>query len=496
MHAADGVSIGSCARVGLHKHRAGLGLAFGAMGIAAASQTLTVLLLRYITDSIAVSAAIASMLIAISHFYDALIDPSIGHISDRTQTRWGRRRPFLAISSVVMPLCLILIFNAPRLDNVQLLIGYLLLLLLLHATATSMYKVPYTATSTELSNDYHTRSRLMAFRVAGNSIGLMLGSTIPAWSLAHWGSAHAGYGHMSWLIAGVVFVCCLAGTLLLPKEGDQRHCEPPVSLIESALLAWKNKPFRIICAAHACFMIGVATVSTSNAFFTRYVLQASDAWLGAFYVIMVVSSLAAIPVWLRLSRRYDKKPTYIGALALYSVMHLTWLSAGLDEPIETRALRVVAIGFALGGVMLIGFSMMADVIRYDAKLTGQRREATLCGIQSIIDRVFAVVGIVLIGVLLSALGYVTSRDNVLSEQPASAILALYISFSIVPALTGFISIALLSRYKLTAAQLDAMPDAALSETPESVATNPAAITAPPPAAESVRESPAFSSRLQ
>ncbi len=434
------------------------------MGLAAASQTLTVLLLRYFTDSIALSAALASVLIAISHFYDAIIDPSIGHVSDRTRTRWGRRRPFLAIGTVLMPLCLILIFNAPALERGSGLIGYLILLLLLHATAGSMYKVPYTATSTELSDDYHTRSRLMSFRVAGNSIGLMLGSTIPAWTLAHWGATRASYGDMSWLIAGVVFACCLAGTLLLPKEGDQVRFEPPVSLLQSARLAWENRPFRIICAAHACFMIGVATVSTSNAFFTRYVLQASDAWLGSFYVIMVISSLAAIPLWLGASRRYDKKPTYIAALGLYSFMHLTWLSSGIDEAIEIRMLRVALIGFAMGGVMLVGYSMLADVIRYDAKRTGQRREATLCGIQSIVDRVFAVFGIVIMGVLLSALGYVTSRDDVLSAQPPSAILALYIAFSILPALTGFVSIAILTRYDLTEQQLETMADATQNHT--------------------------------
>jgi GPH family glycoside/pentoside/hexuronide:cation symporter len=423
------------------------------MGLSAANQTVTILLLRFLTDSVAISAATASLIIGITHFYDAVIDPAMGHASDRTSTRWGRRRPYLVLGALLIPLSLIGLFNVPASLTPSALVAYVVTLSLLLATACSMFKVPYTALSIEVCSSYHERSRLMAFRVYGSSFGLMLGSTLPAWSLAQLGSNRAAYGQMAWLIGGVAALCCLAGALLTPRE--RHHAEPPprCSLREYLRIAWDNRPFRIVCSAHAIFMIGVATVAASNAYFTHYVLEASDAWLGTFYVIMVTASLVSVPVWLKATLRLDKKRTYILALALYGLMHLSWICADADEPIEVRCLRVLLIGVALGGVMLLAFSITADVIHYDSIRSGQRREGALCGIQSVIDRAFSIIGVGLLGVLLTTFGYLASDDSMTSVQPQSAIAAIYIAFSILPAACCFVSIWILSKYDLTAEML-------------------------------------------
>jgi len=432
----------------------GLALALGAMGLATAAQTITILLLRFLTDNVAISAAAASAVIALAHFYDATVDPVIGHASDRTRTRRGRRQPYMLCGTLLLPLSVVLLFNIPNSLTSGMVIAYVMVLLFVQATSGSIYKVPYMATAIELSAGYHERSRLMAFRVGGHSLGLMLGSTIPSWTLVHWGTQRSSYADMAWLIGAVVFVCCLLGMLLLPKERAITAPAPRLSLREYARLAWDNKPFRIICASHGCFMIGVATVGSSNAYFTHHVLNASDGWLGMFYVIMVLASLVSIPLWLWASKRFDKKPTYMCTLGIYSVLHLTWLWSDATESLEIRCLRVLLIGIALGGVMLLAFSIIADVIRYDGIRTGLRREGALSGIQSIVDRAFGVLGIVAMGLLLTVFDYVISDDTTVNLQPDTAITAIYICFSILPALTGFLSMLILSRYRMTAEMMD------------------------------------------
>lgn len=433
--------------------RTGIAFATGAMGMTAAVQTVSILLLRFLTDSIAISAATATLIIAGTHLYDALIDPVVGHASDRTSTRWGRRRPYLFFGSVLLPLALISLFNVPSSLSGGALLASLACLMLAVSTGGSLYKVAYAALSAEVCSSYHERSRLMAYRVCGSSIGLMLGSTIPSWLLAQWGTHRASYASAAWVVGCVVLFCCLAGLLLLPK--DEREVEPPArrSPREYAQIAWNNRPFRIVCATHACFMIGVAAASWSNAHFTRHVLQASDSWLGTFYVLMVLASLFSLPAWLKAARVYDKKQTYLAALGCYGLLHLTWLWADVEEPLLLRCIRVVMIGLALGGVMLLAFSIIADVIRYDALQSGQRREGALSGIQSIVDRAFSVIGVVTIGSLLTASGYLASSDGAASVQPSGAISAIYAAFSIVPALSCAISMLILSKYQLTADML-------------------------------------------
>lgn len=423
------------------------------MGMMTGLQAISILLLRFLTDSVAISAATASLIIAGAHLYDALIDPVVGHASDRTVTRWGRRRPYLFAGALLLPVAVISLFNIPASLTAEPLVACVAGLMLLLSTGGSLYKVPFAALSAEVRSSYHERSRLMAYRVSGQSIGLMLGATIPSWLLAHWGTHRTSYASMAWIIGAVVLVSCLAGLLLFPKE--ERSVAPPAryTLREYAQIAWDNQPFRIVCAAHACFMIGVASVAWSNAHFTRYVLQASDGWLGTFYVIMVPASLLSLPAWLKAARRFDKKPTYLFAIACYGLIHLSWLWADAEEPLELRCLRVLLIGLALGGVMLLSASIIADVIRYDALRSGQRREGALCGIQSILDRAFSVVGIVAIGTLLTAFGYLESSDPATRVQPDSAITAIYIAFSILPALSCAVSMSILWKYKLTKDQL-------------------------------------------
>jgi GPH family glycoside/pentoside/hexuronide:cation symporter len=434
-------------------NRIGFAFTLGAMGLSAANQTVTILLLRFLTDSVAISAATATLIIGITHFYDAAIDPAMGHASDRTSTRWGRRRPYLVLGALLIPLSLIGLFNVPAWLTSSAMVAYVMVLSLLLATGCSMFKVPYTALSIEACSSYHERSRLMAFRVYGGSFGLMLGSTLPAWSLAQLGSNRAAYGQMAWLIGGVAALCCLAGALMTPKERHRVETPPSYTFREYVRIAWDNRPFRIACSAHAVFMIGVATVAASNAYFTRYVLEASDAWLGTFYIIMVTASLVSVPGWLKATLRLDKKRTYSLALALYGLSHLSWMWADAAEPIEVRCLRVLLIGVALGGVMLLAYSITADVIHYDSIRSGHRREGALCGIQSIIDRAFSVIGVGTLGLLLTMFGYLASDDTVTSVQPDSAIAGIYIAFSILPAACCLISIWILSKYDLTAEML-------------------------------------------
>jgi len=433
--------------------RTGVAFAIGAVGMTAAVQTVSILLLRFLTDSVAISAATATLIIAGAHLYDALIDPVVGHASDRTSTRWGRRRPYLFSGSLLLPLALICLFNIPASFEGGTLLVCVAAVMLALSTGGSLYKVPYAALSAEVSSSYHERSNLMAYRACGSSIGIMLGATIPAWLLEQWGTDRTSYASTAWVVGGVVLLCCLAGLLLLPK--DEREIAAPArhSFRDYTRIAWQNKPFRIVCATHAVFMVGVAAGSWSNAHFTRYVLHASDGWLGTFYVIMVPASLLSLPLWLKAAQVYDKKPTYLAALGAYGLLHLTWLLADAAEPIELRCLRVLLIGFALGGVMLLAFSIIADAIRYDTLHSGQHREGALSGIQSIIDRAFSVIGVVAIGALLTASGYLASTDDEVGAQPGTAIAAIYTAFSILPALSCAFSMMILSKYHLTADML-------------------------------------------
>lgn len=432
----------------------GWAFALGGAATAASNQVVVVLLLRYLTDDLAVSAGLAALLFALTKIYDGFVDPLVGYVSDRTETRWGRRRPFMFASAILMPLSIVGLFAVPNIASPTLMAIYLGFMLMLHGTAYSLYFVPSAAMSVEVTDDYHARSTLLTTKMYGFFIGQVLGSSVPPWLLAAWGGGRAGHAQMAVVIAVLIGLMALVSVPMLRMA---RSTARPIGLTDKIRgqlkVAWTNKPFRTMVFVHIVFMIGVATASSSNAYFTRYVLHRTDAWLGSFYIFLTIGNAVALPGWLWLSKRIDKKNAYALALGLYGLAVLSWMLAGPGDTLVLLGIRVTLIGAAMSGVVMIAQSMLTDAVRYDYIRTGLRREGAFSGFMSLIDKLSSATGLMMMGSLLASMGYAAGKSGGGQVQSTAAVSAIYISFALVPALTALVSLLLLRGYKLTEADL-------------------------------------------
>ncbi len=434
-------------------------LALGQAAMSASNQIIAVLLIRFLTDDLAVSAAIAASLFAGVKVYDAIINPAIGHLSDHTHSRWGRRRPYLFVSALLMPIAIIGLFNVPEVSP-PMMVAFIAFMLVLHGTAYALYSVPAAAMNVELTDDYHERSTLLTFKTYGGFAGQMLGSTLPPWLLALSGGGRSGHGNMAIVIALFVFVLAMASVPLLRNaRATERRIGVADRLRDQLAGVWRNKPFRTMVFVHIVFMIGVATAISSNAYFTRHVLQRTDAWLGSFYVFLTIGNVAALPFWLRMSKRFDKKATYTAALAVYGVTVFSWIFAGPGDTLVLLAARVTIIGASMSGVVLLAASMLTDAVRYDYIQSGHRREGAYSGFMSLIDKLSNAFGLTMMGVLLSTMGYTASRTGEKVVQNDQAVNAIMLSFSVIPAVTALVSILLLRGYTLKESDLHELPSA-------------------------------------
>jgi GPH family glycoside/pentoside/hexuronide:cation symporter len=424
-----------------------LGFLLGALGPATGFQVVTVLMLRYMTDSLAISAVLAGSVLALTKIFDAVVDPLIGWASDKTRSRIGRRRPFLIAGTVLLPVSVVLMFNTPQLAP-ALAAAVIGIFLMLNCAGYSAFTVPYLASAAEITDDYHERSVLMSFRVYGGTLGLMLASTGAPFLLAYWGGGRAAHGHMALVLAPIMLVTLAAAVLLIPEPSHDGARQPKVGLRRRIALAWGNKPFRQVIQAHVGFQIGVGAVMVCTAYFSRQVLHVSDVWLGSFFLAKTVGNLVSVPMWLRVAKRFDKKRAYIASLAAYGLLNLSWLFAGPTEPMVLMFGRMFLIGIAMGGCILLSYSVITDVIRYDTLRTGMRQEGTFSGIVSFVDKAFQAAGVALVGFLLSSMGYVASVHGAHVQQSASAIRAIYIGFSAIPALAALVCIAAMLGYNL------------------------------------------------
>ena len=142
-----------------------LGWAMGSMGTGVMIGALTGYGLYYMTNYLGIAAGLAGSLIGLSKFYDMISDPVMGQISDRTQSKWGRRRPYLLVGTIACPFTLLLLFHLPVFESGSLTITLLFLVLVLYATAFTSFNVPYFAMPAEMTSNYHERTVIMSQRV-------------------------------------------------------------------------------------------------------------------------------------------------------------------------------------------------------------------------------------------------------------------------------------------------------------------------------------------
>ena len=426
--------------------RAGYGL--GAVGGGACAQVTAVLLLRFLTDNMGVPAALAGAVLGLLQIYEAILNPVVGIASDNTRSRWGRRIPYLLAGAVLLPTSVFLLFAMPKLPGLADTALLLLATLVLYGAAYTVWTVPFAAMGAEMTNDYHERSVIMSYRSYGGSAGLMLGSTLPAWLLVAWGATRTGHAKMGLTIALISIVSGLCAVFLLRRARFTVAAPGKrLSLLEQGRIVWNNRPFRTIAISHIVFLFGVATVAGSNAFFTRYVLRTTDVWLGTFYIVLMAGNLVSIPFWLWLSKRIDKKATYMWSMTAYGLLHLTWLLAHAGEPMPILVGRVFLLGMAMSGVILMGYSMLADAMRYDFLKSGMRLEGAFSGVNSVIERCSAAMGVAAMGLILGAVGYKASVHGAVHQGPA-VIWGIYANFALIPAASALFSLVFMMNYKL------------------------------------------------
>ncbi len=412
--------------------RLAFGWGLGSLGVAILYNVTNILLLRYLVDEVGVAAALAAGLVAFSKIYDAITDPIIGAISDRRGGTGSRRRPWLLWGGLMCTAALPLLFTTPHLQGPAL-VAWLLFALLFYSSAYAIFTVPYMAMPSEMTDDPHTRSFIMSWRVKAIAIGQLLAGTVGPALVAFFGGGRAGHASMAWvmgiLVLGATLGCyALTGRArYLPRNAEV----VPFRTQARSLLA--NRPFAWLLLGKLLQLVGVACGSATLAFFTMRVLQKPDTYLGVVFAAMTLGIIAAAPVWTRISRRLGKRQTYFLGAVIYAIANLSWLVATPAEGVAVLAMRSVTIGIGSAAMLLIGQSLLPDVMAWDRANNGLAREGVLAGFYATIEKLSYALGIAIVGAFLGAFGYVPGATFGI-VQPASALTAIRWSVSVLPSL--------------------------------------------------------------
>ncbi len=432
------------------------GWGIGSLSMSLMFNATSLLMLRYLVDYAGIGAALAGLLIGGAKIYDAVTDPLMGTISDRTRSRIGRRRPYLVLGALVSAVSFVMIFNLASFQGADYIVVLVVLALLLNATGYTIFNVPYMAMPPEMTNSYHERTGLMSYRIAGVAGGQLFASFIGPLLLVAYGGGAVGHSAMALILGAVILGGGLVCFRMTREAPFARQIPAPaaVTLKDQWRTAFQNRPFLLLLGVKLTHLIGFAVFIAVLPFLFTRIMKVSDTYLGLYFLLQASLMLVSQPAWVRVSRRVGKRAGYFIAVAIYSVAGLSWVFATQGEPAAAIMARGFVAGIGAGGLLLIGQAMLPDTMEYDYQLSGVRREGVLAGVYTTVEKVSFALGPALAGLLLGAAGYIQSAD-VTIEQPEAARMVIYACASVLPVATLAVGCLLLLGYNLTEERLKA-----------------------------------------
>lgn len=433
-----------------------LGWGVGTLGTAILFNSYALFMLFYLVNVVGLPVALATTLIFIARIFDMLIDVPIGIMSDRTKSRWGRRRPWLLAGSFAAGLSFMLMFNI-HVPDVQHQLAQSALVLagfFFFTVGYSMFNVPYMAMPAEMTNGYDERTALMSFRVMFITLGGLFANIMGNGVVSAFGdNVSMGYSMMGVLIGIGVFFAMLACFFGTAKAKMTEHETTDYTLTEQFSLMVSNKPFFMLICAKFCQLIAVSGSAAISIFLVRNVLgfeQSAIIWFG---ITSTIGSLIGIPIWVRAAKILGKRTAWVTALTLFALTALTWLLAERGDGMVPYLTRGFFLGFFSAGVLLMGFAILPDTIEYDYRRTGMRREGLFASVYSFAENSASAVGPLIVGFIMAFMGYESARAGQLAAQLPEAIQSVYIGASIVPAGMMLLSCVFLFFYDLSEEKL-------------------------------------------
>jgi Na+/melibiose symporter-like transporter len=406
------------------------------------------LLLPYLTDTMAVPGVAAGLIVLVPKAWDVVFNPIAGRLSDSSLAKRGSRRRFLLFGGIGVAVLFAALFAHPGFGKVGLDATYVVVAFFLCATAYAFFQVPYNALPAEITDSPDERTRLTSWRIGILAVAILVGGGgAPAITDSIGGVT--GYRVMG-VVVGLII---LGGTLGVfyglrgAPVGSLRPNTVGRKQLLATMRAWR--PFRWLLGVYFVQALGVGTVLAGISYFARNVLG-SASYQSILFAVFVGPALLMMPVWPRIGRRWGKLAgfriaTVVFAVALVGMLGARIFPAGLTFVFSGLA----GIGYA--GISVFPLAILPDLISAEEERTGETRAGVAAGVWTASETLGLALGPGLFGLILSIGGYVSSKDSS-AVQTHGAVTAILIGCTIVPGVLIALGIPLLRKSVLGTVQ--------------------------------------------
>ncbi len=370
-------------------------------------------LLYFYTDVVGISPILAGWIYALGIGWDAITDPFMGYLAERTKTKMGSYRPFIYYGSIPLALSFVLLFWVPPFEGTVLFL-FLILVNLIHRSCFTIVSVPYSSLTARITNDSNERTKLTTARMISASFGTLSMSALAFPLIAYFGGADEAFGFL-WLaiISGLIAIALLSVTVYSVREKvDEIVTSNLPNFVSITKTVATNYPFWIV---FGCILILGSTGVMFNKnliYFVKYGLELHE-YQGLILGVSSGASFLSLPFWAYLALNIGKRETWLISMTIAFIGLLLFFYypiASLNELLILLAL--IGVGNGAGGVLF--WSMLPDTVEYGEWKSGIRTESSLYGFMTFAQKSSIAVAALILGFLLSGIGF--EPNQIQSEE--------------------------------------------------------------------------------
>lgn len=410
--------------------------------------TTTVLwLMFFYTNVFGLSPAIAGTLLLLARIWDAINDPLMGLIIDRTSTKWGKTRPYIFAFAIPVSIVLIFTFYTPALSNSGK-ITYACLTYIVLVTFYTAVNLPYGAMLPLITLDTKERTSFSMFRKLGSSVGIIIVALVPV-LVSILGSGNTqleinrtGYFRVMMLF-GIIATVLYFITFFNSKERIKIEIDNKLTVKEAFETIKTNRPWIIITLFTFVVFTIDAIISVSLIYYIKYFMNKPESFSTVVLIVFIFGQVAGILMTPKLSSNMGRKKaviygsilsliTYLGIYAFNQIVILILIFAFFN-----------ALGKGISSTLIYSFT--SDTVEYGQWKTGKRAEGFIYSAQSFATKAAAGLGAFILGIVLE----ITKYDADLIVQNNSVRLGILFVFIIIPFVLNILQILIISKYDLS-----------------------------------------------
>ncbi len=400
----------------------------------------------FLTDVARLDPILAGLAVLIGGIWDAVNDPLIGMLSDRTHTRWGRRRPYLLFGAVPYGIMFALLWVVPPIQNQVHLCLYYAFVYLVFDTVSTLVSCPYFAMPAELTLDHDERTSIISYLMTMSIVTGLVAAVGFAVVLDKVPDKQTAFVVMGALSA-ILFVPTILVTFFGTRERADFQDRPRLRPREVARYVLGNREWWHVLAMRLTSWIPVDLASAVLVYYLIYWIGMKPMEASLVQAVILTSAALFLPLVLWMSKRWEKKTAFIVLIASWAVAMLSLFF--LPEGARPLAYGVAFLtGPGIAAAHVVPFTMSADTFDVDELASGRRQEGVYSGLEVFIRKLSTKIVLAGLGPVLAFTGYVQSA----AQQTPEALTAIRVMVAIVPAVLLVVSILIARRYPLTRAR--------------------------------------------